>query len=64
MWPWRSVWLWERWVFAMKNREEQENAWLLGFLCLFPKKIYRFMGLLEIGLFTGFMSLICWRIQC
>ena len=64
MWPWRSVWLWGRWVFAMKNREEQENVCLLGFLCLFPKKIYRFMGLLEIGLFTGFMSLICWGIQC
>ena len=29
------------------------------FLCLFPKKIYRFMGLLEIGLFTRFMGLIC-----
>ena len=29
----------------------------LGFLCLFSKKIYRFMGSLEIGLFTGFMSL-------
>ena len=26
----------------------------LGFLCLFSKKIYRFMGSLEIGLFTGF----------
>ena len=26
----------------------------LGFLCLFSKKIYRFMGSLEIGLFIGF----------
>ena len=24
---------------------------------------YRFMGLLEIGLFTAFVGLICWRIQ-
>ena len=64
MWPWRSVWLWGRLVFAMKNREEQEKVCLLGFLYLFPKKIYRFMGLLEIGLFTGFIGLICWRIQC
>ena len=59
MWPWRSVWLLGRWVSVMKNREEQENVCLLGFLCLSPKKIYRFMGLLEIGLFTGFMGLIC-----
>ena len=29
----------------------------LGFLCLFSKKIYRFMGSLEIGLFTRFMGL-------
>ena len=29
----------------------------LGFLCLFLKKIYRFMGSLEIGLFIGFMGL-------
>ena len=29
----------------------------LGFLCLFSNKIYRFMGSLETGLFTGFMSL-------
>ena len=29
----------------------------LGFLCLFSKKIYRFMGSLEIGLFTEFMCL-------
>ena len=53
------MWLWGRLVFAMKNREEQEKVCLLGFLCLFPKKIYRFMGLLEIGLFTRFMGLIC-----
>ena len=53
------MWLWGRWVFAMKIREEQEKVCLLGFLCLFPKKIYRFMGLLEIGLFTRFMGLIC-----
>ena len=50
--------------FCHEDREEQENVCLLGFFCLFPKKIYRFMGLLEIGLFTGFMGLICWRIQC
>ena len=29
----------------------------LGFLCLFSKKIYRFMGSLEIGLFIAFMGL-------
>ena len=31
-------------VSTMKNREEQENVCLSGFLCLFPKKIYRFMS--------------------
>ena len=51
----------------MGLREEQEKVCSLGFLgfffgYLFPKKTYRFMGLLEIGLFTGFMGLICWRI--
>ena len=29
----------------------------MGFLCLFPKKISRFMGLLEIGLVVVFMGL-------
>ena len=29
----------------------------LGFLCLFLKKIYRFMGSLKIGLFTRFIGL-------
>ena len=29
----------------------------LGFLCMFSKKIYRFMGSSEIGLFTRFMGL-------
>ena len=62
--PWRSGWLGGRWVSAIKNREVQEQVCLLVFLCLFPKKIYRFIGLLEIGLFTGFMGLICWRIRC
>ena len=29
----------------------------MGFLCLFPKKIFGFVGLLEIGLVTVFMGL-------
>ena len=64
-----KTFVWGRWVFSMGLREEQEKVCLLGFLgfffffgYLFPKKTYRFMGLLEIGLFIGFMGLICWRI--
>ena len=36
----------------------------LGLFCVCFLRKYRFMGLLEIGLFTGFMGLICWRIWC
>ena len=36
----------------------------LGLFCVCFLRKYRFMGLLEIGLFTGFMGLICWRIRC
>ena len=35
--------------------------WVFG-VCFLRK--YRFMDLLEIGLFIEFMGLICWRIRC
>ena len=36
----------------------------MGFLCLFPKKISGFMGLLKIGLVTVFMGLVLGFIFC
>ena len=49
--PWRSVWLWGRWVSAIKNREEQEKVCLLGFFVFVSQK--KFIGLW-----------VCWRLVC
>ena len=45
-------------------QEDVEFFDFMGFLCLFPKKISRFMGLLEIGLVVVFMGLFLGFIFC
>ena len=37
----------------------RKKAKFFGFIFVCFLRKYRFMGLLEIGLFTGFMGLIC-----